>query len=543
MLSQRQLRTLLTPPFTPVQTGILQRKCACGNHTVAGGECAECRKKREGMLQRAATSAAPVNGVPSIVHDALRSPRQLPDAATRAFIEPRFGRDFSRIPTRSPAVGAIQTKLAINKPGDEYEQEADRIADQVLAAPAHTGISGAPPRIQRFAGQASAQDAAPASVDRVLASSGRPLDPALQQDMGQRFGYDFSRVRVHSGAVAEQSAREVNAHAYTMGHNIVFGAGQFVPGTHEGRRLIAHELTHVVQQSGSDAQDFTLRRADREAVNRTISLGSVVGSGIKFFPTNVVATVVGAIDKGQPLITKTQGSVRIARQADAGAPDAGTSDINRGLQVECVKRLGGCPNTRPGGIPTSEEVARYNDECRRETGYADTDVTPTDEECQHAPVEERPQAQVCARPLHYPALSLVFNHAYVAAPPDRYAIIAPLCKPTDGGSDSLVWGGTAARKWDNSPDPCGDEPQCVPCRPKRGVSDVKQCLRNAFDAYNSPVLHKALGPNSNTFAGTLARTCCDGIGISPFFGFTPGWDDPPAPTRSATCPAGSPTCS
>jgi hypothetical protein len=69
--------------------------------------------------------------------------------------------------------------------------------------------------------------------------------------MGQRFGHDFSRVRVHSGGAAEQSAREVNAHAYTVGHDIVFGAGRFSPGTHEGQRLIAHELTHVVQQSGS----------------------------------------------------------------------------------------------------------------------------------------------------------------------------------------------------------------------------------------------------------------------------------------------------
>ena len=70
--------------------------------------------------------------------------------------------------------------------------------------------------------------------------------------MEQRFGHDFSRVRVHSGAAAEQSARDVNANAYTVGHDIVFGAGRFAPGTYEGRRLIAHELTHVLQQGGVD---------------------------------------------------------------------------------------------------------------------------------------------------------------------------------------------------------------------------------------------------------------------------------------------------
>lgn len=176
--------------LSPVQ-GLLQRQCACGNHTLAGGECAECAKNKDGL----------------------------------------------------------QRKLAIGASNDPLELEADRVADQVMAASGHTAVSGAPLHIQRYAGQATeGLETAPASVDRVLASSGRPLEPALRQDMGQRFGYDFSRVRVHSGAAAEQSARDVSANAYTVGHNIVFGAGRFAPGTNEGRRLIAHELTHVLQQ-------------------------------------------------------------------------------------------------------------------------------------------------------------------------------------------------------------------------------------------------------------------------------------------------------
>ena len=93
-------------------------------------------------------------------------------------------------------------------------------------------------------------DEAPASVGQALASPGRPLEPALRQDMEQRFGYDFSNVRVHTGAAAEQSAQDVNAHAYTMGHDIVFGAGRFAPETHAGRSVLAHELTHVVHQAG-----------------------------------------------------------------------------------------------------------------------------------------------------------------------------------------------------------------------------------------------------------------------------------------------------
>jgi hypothetical protein len=74
----------------------------------------------------------------------------------------------------------------------------------------------------------------------------------LRQDMEQGFGHDFSQVRVHADAIADQSARDVNAHAYTAGHDIVFRAGQFAPGRSTGRRLIAHELTHFVQQSGGE---------------------------------------------------------------------------------------------------------------------------------------------------------------------------------------------------------------------------------------------------------------------------------------------------
>jgi hypothetical protein len=152
------------------------------------------------------------------------------------------------------AVGRlVQAKLEVGRPGDRFEREADRVAEQVLATHAHAGLGTAPPRIQRLGGQPTGQaGTAPASVDRALASPGRPLDPTLQQDMERRFGHDLSKVRVHSGALAERSARDVAARAYTVGDDIVFGAGALAPRSPEGRRLIAHELTHVVQQSGAD---------------------------------------------------------------------------------------------------------------------------------------------------------------------------------------------------------------------------------------------------------------------------------------------------
>ena len=148
----------------------------------------------------------------------------------------------------------LQAKLTIGASDDPLELEADRVAEQVLAAAAAVG--GAPMRIQRFTGSPRGEmSTVPDSVDRVLAGSGRPLEPTLQQDMEQRFGHDFSRVRVHADGAAEQSARDVNANAYTVGHDIVFDEGRFAPETHEGQRLIAHELTHVVQQSASGGMD------------------------------------------------------------------------------------------------------------------------------------------------------------------------------------------------------------------------------------------------------------------------------------------------
>ncbi len=217
------------PSLTPASTRLLQRKCACGG-TAPNGECDSC--KQEGVLQRQAKdSSGPAAG---------------------AVVEHGFGHDFSRVPVNPPTAGAIPTRLTVNEPGDEYEQEADRIADQVLASPAHRAVSGAPPHIQRFSGQSKGQmDAVPTSVNQALASPGRPLAATVRQDMERRFGYDFSRVRVHTDAKAADSARALNARAYTVGHDIVFAAGQYDSRVDEGRKLIAHELTHTIQQSVS----------------------------------------------------------------------------------------------------------------------------------------------------------------------------------------------------------------------------------------------------------------------------------------------------
>lgn len=138
------------PTLTAARSALCQRKCACGGSSGSDDKCEDCQKKEMG-LQRFAAGPARSNTVPPIVHEALRSPGQPLDRATRAFMEPRFG-------------------------------------------------------------------------------------------------HDFSRVRIHTDGLAAESANAVAAHAYTVGGDIVFGTGRYAPGSENGRRLLAHELVHVIQQ-------------------------------------------------------------------------------------------------------------------------------------------------------------------------------------------------------------------------------------------------------------------------------------------------------
>ena len=167
MSAHQQIRTQAAP--TPLATkaapsGMLQRKCACGTHTVAGGECDSCQKKHEGTLQRTAAGGS-VRVVPPVVGE-------------------------------------------------------------------------------------------------VLSSAGRPLDAGARSFMESRFGHDFSRVRVHTDSRAAESARAVGAFAYTVGEDIVFAHGRYSPGTEAGRRLLAHEMTHVLQQRQSAAADLQEMQID-----------------------------------------------------------------------------------------------------------------------------------------------------------------------------------------------------------------------------------------------------------------------------------------
>lgn len=182
---------------------------------------------------------------------------------------------------RPPAVSnPLQTKLAVNRRGDAYEQEADRAAERTMRMP------DAAPSLQRkrACGDAETENAVPASVYNVLRSPGQPLDSTTRGFFERRFGHDFSKVRVHSDREASESARAVNALAYTVGQHVVFRAGQYSAKTAPGQQLLAHELAHVVQQSGppTGVGNATAGRSlQREVAGGTARQRSSPGGGEK----------------------------------------------------------------------------------------------------------------------------------------------------------------------------------------------------------------------------------------------------------------------
>lgn len=169
----------------------------------------------------------------------------------------------------------IQTKLTVGSVDDPLEREADNVAEHVMRMPDRAAQDGptasdmspegpavqrkSPARPQIAAGSSAAPVAtyAPPIVHDVLRSPGQPLDAGARSFMEPRFGRDFSGVRVHTDAKAARSAQAVDALAYTAGRHIVFDIGQYAPESHAGRTLLAHELSHTVQQSKSTATTTT----------------------------------------------------------------------------------------------------------------------------------------------------------------------------------------------------------------------------------------------------------------------------------------------
>ena len=273
-----------TPSYTPVRKGLLQRKCACGGTPSPDGECAECRKKRLSRQHHSAGRAEPTE-IPPIVHDVLRSPGQPLDADTRAFMEPRFG-------------------------------------------------------------------------------------------------HDFSKVRVHADMKAAESARAVNAQAYTVGRDVVFGAGQYAPATTSGRQLLAHELTHALQQGQrapvgnaplevGEARDPLEAEAQQVAVGVNTERHGGIGGRIGATPVVRVQRQAGEA-LTDPLAYARNLETRYPRWREI-LPDCPCTDAEARRDAAKWKGgIGGCPDFFHPGAATGY---------RSKQGYASVPGTSHGQQC------------------------------------------------------------------------------------------------------------------------------------------------------------------
>jgi len=225
------------PSVTPVTAPILQRKCACGVNANLGNECEGCRHKHR-----------------------------------------------------------LAKTLTIGRLGDQFEQEADRLAWMVTSGEGGFPVSNlSSAQVQRLgAGSQVSEASAQPQIDSVLSKSGQPLDLATQTFMERRFGHDFSQVRVHTDGQAAASARAVNALAYTVGSHVVFESGQYAPHTPGGQHLLAHELTHVLQQGQgtSRVQRYGMDNAPYGDPDRDMRLRHLRSSG----PRAIEVTAIDDVD-------------------------------------------------------------------------------------------------------------------------------------------------------------------------------------------------------------------------------------------------------
>ena len=188
----------------------------------------------------------------------------------------------------------IQPKLKIGAPNDRYEQEADRVADQVMRMPISGSVhTQSPPQIQRMCsecedeiqrqpeeeeeeeeliqtksstGNTPQMSSQTASGIQNIGGGGQPMSQTTRAFMEPRFSKDFSQVKIHDDSHANALASSINAKAFTYRNNIVFGAGQYQPESIDGRRLLAHELTHVIQQGSTASHGTAIQREEHDEV-------------------------------------------------------------------------------------------------------------------------------------------------------------------------------------------------------------------------------------------------------------------------------------
>lgn len=324
----------------------------------------------------------------SIVGKSTIEPRVLGATSARPGVLARF--DFTRIP------GArVQRKATVGAADDALEREADTVADKVLTMSAPLSVRSTGPSVQRKcarcdeeheavvrrkpapAGRETALDA-DAAV-RATKGPGEPLPRATRELFEPRFGYDFSQVRVHTGSAAAAAARAIDAEAYTVGQNIVFGAGSFDPHAARGQHLLAHELAHVVQQGAASAAQGSVAvssqgnasRATEPMVQRRLVVNPTHAVPSRSGPQPLTSAVQALINAMCPMhgiaVDMTTGLVSAparfceshaplvpgATEADLSTTPAGCRclcDVVNSAQTTTVEFHAGGPGTTPGSV-------------------------------------------------------------------------------------------------------------------------------------------------------------------------------------------------
>jgi Domain of unknown function (DUF4157) len=353
--------------------------------------------------------------------------------------------------------GAIRPKLAVSQPGDTYEREADRVADQIMRMPepslqrtcaaCEAGATPCPKcddadkSLQRKT-EASAKPkptgmSAPDSFVQSL-GSGQPLEPGIREYFEPRFGADLTHVRVHTDVRATESALSINAKAYTIGQHVVFGTGQHQIHTSRGRRLLAHELAHVFQQGSATPAKRKNENVENDGSAR------IVSASTKDLPI----TALGAgVDRLQLQQMEEETSASAGSQSFTPAP---------------------VPPVMPPSLP---------------------------------PPQKGPPVYICWAPTEAAPIA---NHSWfrISGPEpqedhETYSLFPKIVKKDSTGSGCAQ--GIPV---------IGSVDRTDILRPSRCVKTPLNlaCIQSRFSAY--PIgYYCPLGTNSNTFTGSTARSC------------------------------------
>lgn len=269
----------------------------------------------------------------------------------------------------------VQAKLTVGAADDPYEKEADNVADKVMRMPDQNFVQlkcahceeeekkqvqrkelsdTITPLIQtKGEGNVTVSDAVSNELG-AAGSSGYPIENSTRSFMQSRFGADFSTVRIHTGSKAIQMSRDLRAKAFTTGNNVYFNEGQYQPGSDSGKRLLAHELTHVIQQGAASSPSLGLRRkVQRQMIQRApvdTFYGKFIDSNYKanktkdgvtiqidFQPDDVLvdATTIGMVQSVKSVLKGSASHIHPTNAERAVAAGAG-----EGSRIDQLARFG-----------------------------------------------------------------------------------------------------------------------------------------------------------------------------------------------------------